>query len=174
MIRSFNGKTPSIAATAFVSEAAYVVGDVVIGEGSSIWPGAVLRGDFGCIRIGKNVAVEDNCVIHSGTPSAPVGDVDIGDRVMIGHGAVLNGRRIGSHVLIGMNATVLHDSEIGNESIVAAGCLVGQGMIVPDRSLVVGVPGRIRGEPTEDQLWWAREGSKEYETLVRLYRAEGL
>mgnify|MGYP006286230131 CR=1 FL=1 len=174
MIRSFNGKTPRIAGSAFVSEAAYVVGDVEIGEGSSVWPGAVLRGDFGRIRLGRDVAVEDNCVIHSGTPSSPVGDVEIGDRVLIGHGAVLNGRRVGSNVLIGMNATILHDSEIGSECIVAAGCLVGQGMTVPDRSLVVGVPGRIKGAPTEEQMWWIREGTKEYEALVRRYLEEGL
>jgi len=174
MIRSLEGKTPRVAASAFVSEAAYVVGDVEIGEGSNVWPGAVIRGDFGRIRIGSKVSVEDNCVVHSGTPSSPVGDVDIGDRVLIGHGAVLNGRKIGNDVLIGMNATVLHDAEIGNECIVAAGCLVGQGMIVPDRSLVVGVPGRIKGEPTEGQLWWVRDGIKEYEALVRRYRSEGL
>jgi len=174
MIRSLEGKTPRVAASAFVSEAAYVVGDVEIGEGSNVWPGAVIRGDFGRIRIGSRVSVEDNSVVHSGTPSSPVGDVEIGDRVLIGHGAVLNGRKIGNDVLIGMNATVLHDTEIGNECIVAAGCLVGQGMIIPDRSLVVGVPGRIKGEPTEDQLWWVREGIQEYEELVRRYRAEGL
>jgi carbonic anhydrase/acetyltransferase-like protein (isoleucine patch superfamily) len=174
MIRSFNGKTPRIAASAFVSEAAYVVGDVDIGEGSSVWPGAVVRGDFGAIRIGSHVCVEDNCVVHSGTPSSPVGDVDIGDRVLLGHGAVLNGRRIGSYVLIGMNATVLHDTEIGDECIIAAGSLVGQGMIVPDSSFVVGIPGRIKGETTEEQLWWVREGTREYEELVRLYRSEGL
>ncbi len=174
MIRGFNGKTPRIAGSAFVSEAAYVVGDVEIGEGSSVWPGAVLRGDFGAIRIGRNVAVEDNCVIHSGSPSSPEGDLDVGDRVLIGHGAVLNGRRVGSDVLIGMNATLLHDSEVGSECIVAAGSLVGQGMIVPDRSLVVGVPGKIKGEPTKKQLWWVRQGPREYQELVRRYREEGL
>ncbi len=73
-----------------------------------------------------------------------------------------------------MNATVLHDVEIGSECIVAAGCLVGQGMIVPDRSLVVGVPGKIRGEPTEEQLWRVRQGPLEYEELVRRYLDEGL
>jgi len=174
MIRAFDGKRPRIAESAYVNEAAYVMGDVEIGEGSNIWPGAVIRGDFGRIRIGRNVSVEDNCVIHSGTPSPASGDVEIGDRVLIGHGAVLNCRRIGSDVLIGMNATVLHDAEVGSECIVAAGCLVGQGMIVPDRSLVVGVPGKIKGPPTEGQLWWVREGYKEYNDLVRRYRSEGL
>ena len=174
MIRNFNGKTPKIAESAFVSEAAYVVGDVEIGEESNVWPGAVIRGDFGKITIGRNTSIEDNCVIHSGTPSAPVGDVFIGDRVIIGHGAVLNCRRIGDNVLVGMNATVLHDAEIGSNSVIGACCLVGQGMKIPDHSFVVGVPGKIKGQPTSDQLWWTREGYKEYLELVRLYKKEGL
>ena len=174
MIRSFNGKTPRIAASAFVSEAAYVIGDVEIGEESSVWPGAVIRADFGKITIGRNTAVEDNCVIHSGSPSAPVGDVFIGDRVIVGHGAVLNCRKIGDNVLIGMNATVLHDSEIGNNCVIGACCLIGQGVKIPDHSFVVGVPGKIKGQPTTEQLWWTREGYKEYLDLLALYKKEGL
>ncbi len=174
MIRDFHGKTPRIAASAFISEAAYVVGDVEIGEDSNVFPGAVIRGDFGRISIGCNTSVEDNCVIHSGTPSSPVGNVDIKDRVLIGHGAVLNCRQIGSNVLIGMNATILHDAEIGDYCIIGAGCLVGQNMKIPDYSFVVGVPGRIKGRPTDDQLWWVEEGYKEYAELARQYRNENL
>ena len=174
MIKSFNGKMPKIAASSFISEAAYIMGDVEIGEDSNIWPGAVIRGDFGKIKIGCNTSVEDNCVIHSGTPSAPVGDVEIGDRVLIGHGAVLNCRKVGSSVLIGMNATILHDAEIGNFSIIGAGCLVGHGMIIPDNSFVAGVPGKIKGEPSRQQLWWVREGYKAYAELARQYQAQGL
>jgi carbonic anhydrase/acetyltransferase-like protein (isoleucine patch superfamily) len=174
MIRGFNGKTPQVAASAFISEAAYIVGDVEIGEDANVFPGAVIRGDFGRISIGRNTSVEDNCVIHSGTPSSAVGDVDIGDRVLIGHGAVLNCRKIGSSVLIGMNATILHDAEIGDYCIIGAGCLVGQGMKVPANSFVVGVPGKIKGNPTEQQLWWVQEGYKHYAELARQYRSQGL
>lgn len=174
MIRGLNGKTPRIAASAFISEAAYIVGDVEIGEDANVFPGAVIRGDFGRIVIGSNTSVEDNCVIHSGTPSSAPGDVDIGDKVLIGHGAVLNCRRIGNNVLIGMNATILHDAEIGHFCIVGAGCLVGQGMKVPTRSFVAGIPGRIKGAPTEKQLWWVQEGYKEYAQLARQYRESGL
>jgi carbonic anhydrase/acetyltransferase-like protein (isoleucine patch superfamily) len=174
MIRSLNGKTPKIAESAFVSEAAYVVGDVEIGEESNVWPGAVIRADFGKITIGRNTSIEDNCVIHSGTPSAPAGDVFIGDRVIIGHGAVLNGRKIGDNVLVGMNATVLHDTEIGSNCVIGAACLVGQGMKIPDNSFVVGVPGKIKGQPTPEQLWWTREGYKQYLELVHQYKKEGL
>jgi carbonic anhydrase/acetyltransferase-like protein (isoleucine patch superfamily) len=174
MVRSLSGKTPKIAESAFVSEAAYVVGDVEIGEESNVWPGAVIRGDFGKIHIGRHVTVEDNCVIHSGTPSAPAGDVMIGDRVIIGHGAVLNCKSIGSNVLIGMNSTVLHDAEIGNNCVIGANCLVSQGARIPDNSFVVGVPGKIEGAPTEQQLWWTKEGYKEYLELVQQYKKEGL
>jgi len=174
MIKGLNGNTPRIAGSAFVSEAAYIVGDVIIGENSNVFPGAVIRGDFGRISIGCNTSVEDNCVIHSGAPSSARGDVDIGDRVLIGHGAVLNCRKIGSSVLIGMNATILHNAEIGDTCIIGAGCLVSQGMKVPDNSFVVGIPGRIKGHPTEQQLWWVQEGYKEYAELARQYREQGL
>jgi carbonic anhydrase/acetyltransferase-like protein (isoleucine patch superfamily) len=172
MIRSFNGKTPRIAESAFVSEAAYVIGDVEIGENSSVWPGAVIRGDSGCITIGRNTAIEDNCVIHSGGP--PNGDVTIGDMVQIGHGAVLNCRKIGNNVLIGMNATILHEVEIGKFCLVGAGCLVGEGLKIPDNSFVVGVPGKIKGEIASSQLWWVQEVPLHYAELGRQYKEEGL
>ena len=174
MIRSINGKAPVVADSAFVSEAAYVVGDVVIGEYSNVWPGAVIRGDLGTIRIGRYVAVEDNTVIHSGSPMTPTCDVDIGDRVVIGHGAVVNCRRIGSRVLIGMNATLLHEAQIGDYCIIGAGCLVGQSMKVPDRSVVYGVPGKVVGEPSPQQLWWVEEAYKHYAQLTLRYKEEGL
>ncbi len=174
MIRSFNGKTPKIAESAFISEAAYIVGDVEIGEGSNVWPGAVIRGDFGKITIGQNTTVEDNCVIHAGSPESVLGDSFIGDMVLIGHGAVLNCRRIGDSVLIGMGSTLLHNAEIGNKCIIGAGCLVQQDMKVPDLSFVIGVPGKIKGAPSEDQLWWVEEGYKEYVELTKQYKAQGL
>jgi len=176
MIRSLGGKTPKIADSAFISEAAYVVGDVEIGENSSVWPGAVIRGDFGQIRIGNNTIIEDTCVIHSGSPSGPVAmaDVTIGDNVQIGHGAVINCPRIGNNVLIGMNATILHDAEIGDFCVIGAGCLVTQGMVIPDRSFVVGVPAEIKGPVSPEQLWWVEEGSPLYHKLARQYKEEGL
>ena len=174
MIRSLGNKTPKIAESAFISEAAYVIGDVEIGENSSVWPGAVIRGDLGSIKIGKNTAVEDNCVIHSGTPSAPAGESVIGDKVHIGHGAVINCRRIGNNVLIGMNSTILHDAEIGDFCIIGAGCLVRQGMIIADNSFVAGVPGIIKGKASPQQLWWVEEGPQVYTELTRQYKEHGL
>lgn len=176
MIRSFAGKTPRITGSAFISEAAYIVGNVVIGENASVWPGAVVRGDCGLISIGQGCIIEDNCVIHSGSPTAPgcLGEVTIGENVQIGHGAVLNCRRIGNNTLIGMNATILHDCEIGSYCVIGAGTVVSQGMKVPDRLFVAGVPGHIKGEVTPEQLWWVTEGSAFYHRLAQQYREEGL
>jgi carbonic anhydrase/acetyltransferase-like protein (isoleucine patch superfamily) len=175
MIRSLGGKTPKIAESAFVSEAAYVIGEVEIGEHSSVWPGAVIRADFGSIKIGNNTAIEDNCVLHSGSPAQSDyrEEVVIGDNVHIGHGAVLNCRKIGNKVLIGMNATVLHDVEIGNNCIIAAGCLVKEGANIPEGSFVAGVPGRVMGKATKEQLWWVENAPEAYKEMTQKYKEEG-
>jgi carbonic anhydrase/acetyltransferase-like protein (isoleucine patch superfamily) len=175
MIRSFNGKTPKIADSAFISEAAYVIGAVEIGENSCIWPGAVIRADLGTIKIGKNTVIEDNCVIHSGTPQLPpTVDVIIGDNVVIGHGAISNGRKIGNNVMVSIGATILHDAEIGDYSIIAAGCVVKEKMIIPPRSFVVGVPAEIKGEISEEQYWWSQNSPEIYKELARQYKEQGL
>lgn len=169
MIRSFNGKTPRIAPSAFVSEAAYVVGDVEIGEGSSVWPGAVIRADFAPIRIGNNSHIEDNCVLHTGGP------LTIGDHVTAGHGVVIHCRRIGDNCLIGNNSTILDDVEIGEQCIVGAGALVLAGTKVPPRSFVVGVPATVRPlTPEQLSRLEARQGEGGYSRMVRLYREQGL
>ena len=172
MIRALGDKVPKIAGSAFISEAAYIVGDVVIGERCAAFPGAVVRADYGPIRVGDDVLIEDNVVLH-GDPKG----LEIGNSVTLGHGAVVNSRRIGNHVLIGMNATVLHDSEIGDRCIIAAGAVVGEGMMVPDRSFVTGVPGRIRGKVTQEQLWWVDRDPEMYAAWLRMieqYKREGL
>jgi carbonic anhydrase/acetyltransferase-like protein (isoleucine patch superfamily) len=174
MIRSFDGKTPKIAQSAWVSETAYIVGDVEVGENSSVWPGAVIRGDFGKIRIGNNTAVEDNCVVHSGSLSSQIQDLIIGDEVAIGHGAVVNCRRIGNNVLVGINATILHDAEIGNFCIIGASCLVRQGMQVPDGSFVAGVPGEIKGPVPSNQSIWLQRAPQGNAEKARRYKAQGL
>jgi len=167
MIRSFNGKTPKIAGSAFVSEAAYVIGDVEIGENSSVWPGTVIRGDRGTIRIGKNTNVQDNSVIH--------GSVIIGDNVHIGHGTVINCRRIENNVLLGMNSTILHDAEIGNFCVIAAGCLVSQGMKIPDNSFVTGVPAKIQGRVSPEHMErWLQRAPENYARLAKRYKEQGL
>jgi carbonic anhydrase/acetyltransferase-like protein (isoleucine patch superfamily) len=174
MILSFDGKRPKLADSVFVSDSAHVIGDVEIGENSSVWPGAVIRGDFGRITIGRNCAIEDNCVIHSGSPSNDdsICDLVIGDNVHIGHGAALNCRSIGSHVLIGINATILHDVDIGDFCIIGAASMVSQGMKIPDRSFVVGLPAKIKGEITPNQLFWLEQAPKVYVQLAEKYKKE--
>lgn len=174
MIKSVNGKTPKIAESAWVSEAAYVVGNVEIGENCGVWPGAVIRGDLASIKIGNNVTVQDNCVVHAGSPFVPPGDAVIGDMVHIGHGAVINCVRIGNNVLIGMNATLLQEVEIGDSCIIGAGSVVTRGKVIPDRSFVTGVPGEIKGESTPQQLAWTQIGPKTYAALAKQYKDQGL
>ena len=140
MIRSLDGVSPRIHPTAFVSEFAYVVGDVEIGEGSSVWPGSVVRADMGSISIGRFTCVQDNSVVHGDA------DVVIGDNVVIGHRVLCHAKSVGDRVLIGNGATVNDGVEIGEDSLLASGTMVVDNMSIPARSLVVGVPGRIRGQ----------------------------
>ena len=168
MIRSFNGKMPRIAETAFISEAAYIVGDVEIGDYSNVWPGAVLRGDFAAIRIGRYVDIEDNSTLHAGT------DMEIKDNVIVGHGAMVHSSKVGSGVLIGINATTLHNSEIGDHCIIAAGSVVTEGMVIPADSFVVGVPAKIKSRITDKQKGWMDGHENFYPNLAEQYRKEGL
>lgn len=168
MIRSINGKTPKIAESAFVSETAYVVGDVEIGENSGIWPGAVVRADFSSIKIGSNTMIEDNCVLHAAAP------MEIGDNVIVGHSVVVHGKKIGNNTLVGNNSTVLDYSEIGDFCLIGANCLVSQSMKIPDNSFVVGVPGKIKGEVPAERRLGSRRGTDGYAKLAKQYKAQGL
>ena len=168
MIRTFNGKTPQIAPTAFVSEAAYVVGDVEIGENSSVWPGAVIRGDFASIKIGKSTHIQDNSVVHAGAPLV------IGDNVNVAHSVVIHGAKIGNNVMIGIHATILDDVEIGNYCIIGANAMVSQGMKVPDRSFVVGVPAQIKGEVPKARAARLEGGTGGYSRMAQEFKRQGL
>ncbi len=166
MIREFRGNEPSIADSAYVDEEAVVIGEVEIGAETSVWPGVVIRGDGGSIRIGERTSIQDNTVIHV----SPDGEVDIGDECTVGHGAVIHGREIGDRVLVGMNSTVLERAEIGNESIIAANSLVGEGMEVPERSFLAGTPGEIKKEITEDQVKVIKMASEHYVHLSKEHK----
>lgn len=168
MIRNFNNKTPRIADSAFVSEAAYVIGDVEIGENSSVWPGTVIRGDFATIKIGKNTNVQDNSVIHADTPLV------IGDDVLIGHGAIVHCESIGDHVLVGINATLLDGTEIGDYCIIGANAMVSEGMKIPSRSFVVGVPAQIKRELTAERVESLKDIGRFYARLAQEYKKQGL
>ena len=168
MIREFNGKNPQIASSAFVSETAYIAGDVEIGENASIWPGAVIRGDIAKITIGKNTSIEDNCVVHSAT------DIIIGDNTIVGHGAVLHCKKIGNNVLIGNNATVLDNVEIGDYCVIAAGSVVAPETKFPAESLAVGVPAKVKGKLSQKQKDYITMGSAFNIKLAQEYKKQGL
>lgn len=139
MIMEHKGVSPVIDDTAFVAPTAAVIGDVVIGADSSVWFGAVLRGDEAPIRIGRGSNVQDNAVLHCdhGSP------MTIGDNVTIGHGAIVHGATIGDNVLIGMGAIVLDGAKIGDNCIVGAGAVVKERAEVPANSMLVGVPAKV-------------------------------
>lgn len=166
MISRFAGKNPNIAKSTFVSEAASIIGDVEIGDDCIVFPGAVIRGDFTRISIGRDVCIEDNCVLHAGPD-----ELTIGNNVIIGHGAVVNCHCIGNNVLVGMNATILHKAEVGNNCIIGAGTLVKEGMKIPDNSFVAGVPGKIKGRPSKKQLWWIERAPETYSKLLERYKS---
>jgi carbonic anhydrase/acetyltransferase-like protein (isoleucine patch superfamily) len=168
VIRSFDGKGPQISESSFISEAAYIIGDVEIGDYSNVWPGAVIRGDFAKIKIGRYVDIEDNCTLHAGD------DMEIGDNVIIGHGAVVHSRKVGNNVLIGMNSTTLHNSEIGDYCVIAAGTVITEGMKIPAGSFVAGVPAKIRGEATDKQKGWMDGHFAFYPPLAKKYKDQKL
>jgi len=167
LVKSLGDKVPRIAPSAFLAETAVVVGDVEIGEGASIWYGAVLRGDVGRIKVGARSNVQDLACIHM---TGGLSHTEIGEDVTIGHGAILHGGRIGRGALIGMGSVVLDNAEIGEESIVAAGSVVPPEMKVPARVLVRGVPAKVVRELTEEERREGRRGALVYLDLAELHR----
>ncbi|SVA17434.1 uncharacterized protein METZ01_LOCUS70288, partial [marine metagenome] len=152
VIRELDGKAPVVHPTAFISEASYLVGDVVVGENSSFWPGSVARADYGAIRVGSNTNIQDNCVLHTDDL------LEIGNNVVVAHGAVIHGAKVGNNVLIGVNAVLLEGSEVGDNCVIGAGAVVLQYTKIPDKSVVVGVPGKIKPmkpETYENISYWA-------------------
>ncbi|MEL4305352.1 gamma carbonic anhydrase family protein [Methanococcoides sp. LMO-2] len=168
MLLKFKDKEPIVAETAFIADSADIIGEVVVGENSSIWFNAVLRADMDRIKIGNRTSIQDNSVIHT-DPSTPT---EIGDDVTVGHGAVLHSCRIGNNVLIGMNSTVLDGVEIGDNSIVGANALVPPGKKFPPNSVITGVPGKVRREATPEDAAMIRENAAEYVELAAEYKKQ--
>jgi len=167
VIRSLDGKAPSIHATAFVSEFAYIVGDVEIGEGSSIWPGTVVRADAGKITIGKNTCIQDNSVVHGDA------DVVIGDGVVIGHKVMCHARNVGNSSLIGNGATVNDGVDIGEGSLIASGAMVLENTVIAPGSMVVGIPGKVRGEVVERHVRLIESIAAHYVEKGERYKSSG-
>jgi carbonic anhydrase/acetyltransferase-like protein (isoleucine patch superfamily) len=147
-VRRFGEKVPSFGVDVFVDLDATVIGDVVLEDGASVWPGAVLRGDVERITLGRHTSFQDNAVAHT-DPGYPV---VVGPDCVIGHAVVLHGAVIGARCLIGMGSTLLNGCEIGEESIVGANALVTQGKTFPPHSLIIGSPARVVREVTDEEL----------------------
>ncbi|HYZ85638.1 MAG TPA: gamma carbonic anhydrase family protein [Bryobacteraceae bacterium] len=169
MIRAYRGVVPTIAASAYIDPSAQVIGDVVVGENSSIWPNATVRGDVNSIRIGEASNVQDNCVLHVEHDVYPL---TIGNRVTVGHSVTLHGCTIEDDCLIGIGAIVLNGATIGAGSVIAAGALVPERMEVPPGSMVMGVPARIKREVTEAEKERFRENAQNYVRYRQTYREE--
>ncbi|PWI07653.1 gamma carbonic anhydrase family protein [Streptomyces sp. NWU339] len=166
LITGIGGREPQVDQEAFVAPTATVIGDVTLRAGTSVWYGAVLRGDVESVSVGASSNVQDNCTLHA-DPGFPV---TVGERVSIGHNAVVHGATVGDDCLIGMGATVLNGAVIGAGSLVAAQALVPQGMEVPPGSLVAGVPAKVRRELTEEERAGLTLNGTRYAELAKAHR----
>jgi len=147
-VYSYNSVQPIIDPSAYVHDGATIIGNCAIGELSSVWPGAVIRADNDLVKLGNSVNVQDNAVIHVDTGHPAI----LHDGVSIAHGAIIHGATIGENTLIGMNAVVLNNAVIGKNCIIGANALVAAGKVIPDNSLVIGSPGRVLRQVTDDEI----------------------
>ncbi|MFF3261976.1 gamma carbonic anhydrase family protein [Streptomyces sp. NPDC002932] len=166
LITAMGGQEPDIDPSAFTAPTSVVIGEVTMAAGSSVWYHAVLRADCGPIVIGAGSNIQDNCSVHV-DPGFPV---TVGERVSVGHNAVLHGCTVEDDVLIGMGATVLNGAHIGTGSLVAAQALVPQGMRVPPGSLVAGVPAKVKRQLTQEELDGVKFNAVGYVELAKAHR----
>jgi len=169
MIRSYQGRVPEVPASCYVDPSAQVIGDVVLGERASVWMNAVVRGDVNSIRIGAGSNVQDCAVLHGMRHLYPV---HVGEMVTIGHNATVHGCVLEDEVLVGIGATILNNARVGTGSIIAAGAVIPEGMVIPPRSLVAGVPGKIRRELGEKDHALILQYAKNYLDYVEIYLKE--
>ena len=168
-IISLNGKTPRIHESAFIAPNAVIAGDIEIGPHVSVWYGTVLRSEYVPVKIGAKTSLQDNVVLHT-NPFMSRDAIIIGEEVSVGHGAILHHCRVGNRALVGMGSIVLDGSELGEESVVAAGSLVSMNTKVPPRSMIVGNPAKIRGEVNPEQLARFARGMRWYVSMKELHR----
>ena len=168
-IRPYKGKHPQIAASAYIDPASVIIGDVVIGEDSSIWPLCVVRGDVNYIRIGARTNIQDGSILHVMKDEYPL---ILGDDITVGHSVTLHGCTIESRCLIGMRATILNGVVVGEGSIVAAGALLTERTTIPPRSLVMGSPGKVKRTLTAIDQATIDMYAKRYVEYKNIYREE--
>jgi carbonic anhydrase/acetyltransferase-like protein (isoleucine patch superfamily) len=169
MIRAYRGKRPEIAASAYIDPGAVIIGDVVIGDDSSVWPCAVIRGDVNNIRIGARTNIQDGSVLHVMRDEYPL---TLGDDVTIGHSVTLHGCTVESRCLIGIGAILLNGVTIGTGSIVAAGSLLTERTVIPPGSLVVGQPGKVKRMLTATDQASIDAYAQRYVEYKNIYRSE--
>jgi carbonic anhydrase/acetyltransferase-like protein (isoleucine patch superfamily) len=169
LIRSYRGRQPQIAASAYIDQTAVIIGDVTIGEDSSVWPCVVIRGDVHSIRIGARTNIQDGSVLHVMKDLYPL---VLGDDVTVGHGVLLHGCTIESRCLIGMGTIILNNARVGSGSIVAAGTLIPEGAVIPPGSLVMGHPGKVRRSLTAEDLASIDRYAANYVDYKNTYREE--
>lgn len=169
-ILPFKGVWPKLHETVFVADGARIVGDVEIGADSSVWFNAVVRGDVCPVRIGSRTNVQDNCTLHVTHDTGPL---DIGDRVTVGHNAVLHACTVREQALIGMGAILLDGCVIEPHAFVAAGTLVRPGFVAPEKTLVAGVPAKVKRPLTDEELENLQASPDNYVRYVAAYRDGG-
>ncbi len=169
MLRSFAGKSPRVPETCYVDSSAQLLGDVTLGEHSSVWLNAVLRGDVHHIRVGDRSNIQDNATLHGQRDLHPV---VVGSGVTIGHNAVVHGCTVEDDVLIGMGAILLNGCHVGRECIIAAGSVIPERTVIPPRSLVAGVPGKVRRSLTPDDVATIRTYAENYLHYTAAYLRE--
>jgi gamma-carbonic anhydrase len=169
MIRPFRGVMPRIAESAYIDLSAQVIGDVVIGERSSVWPNVSIRGDVNYIRVGDETSIQDNSVLHVDHDLYPC---IVGSRVTVGHRVVLHGCEVADGVLIGIGAVVLNGAKIGKGAVIAAGALVVEGADIPPHTLAMGMPARVKREVTPPEHERFRNNCNNYVRIAAIYKEE--
>jgi carbonic anhydrase/acetyltransferase-like protein (isoleucine patch superfamily) len=168
IIKSFNGKLPKIHESVYISENVSIIGDVEIGENSSVWFGAVIRGDVCNVKIGNNSNIQDNAVIHVNYNMPSI----IGDFVTVGHSAIIHGATIGDFVIVGMGAIVLDGAKVGKDVIIAAGSLVPPRMEIPDGVMVMGVPAKIVRTLRDEEIEHIKKNALDYVELGKIMKSQ--
>lgn len=171
MVRPYQGKSPVVPASCYIDISAQLIGDVQLGENSSVWMNAVVRGDVNSIRIGANSNVQDCAVLHGMRYVYPV---IVGDWVTIGHNATVHGCVVEDTCLIGMGSIIMNNARIGEGSIVAAGALIPEGMVIPPNSLVAGLPGKVRRTLDEEDRKTILRYAQNYLDYVAIWKNEPL
>lgn len=169
MIHPFKNKTPIIHATALIVDSAQIIGDVEIGEQSSVWFNAVVRGDVNYIRIGKRTNIQDGCVLHVSRMTYPL---IVADDVTVGHNVTLHACIVQSRCLIGMGAIVMDGAEVGEDSIIGAGAVVTPKTIIPPRSMVLGFPAKVKRGLSEKEVRHIQESASHYVGDIQDYKSQ--